>query len=410
MARINDHYLKLAGGYLFPEVGRRVEAFRVAHPDADLIRLGIGDVVLPLPRSVRDAMHRAIDEMGTEEGFRGYAPDQGYPFLQQAIARVEYGSRGVEIAPDEIFISDGSKCDSANIQEIFSPEARIAVPDPTYPVYVDSNVMAGRSGPADANGSYAGLVYLPCTEATGFLPEPPDEPVDVVYLCSPNNPTGSAASREQLERWVAWANRNQAILLYDAAYASYITQAGLPHSIFEIEGARRVAIEFRSLSKSAGFTGLRLAWVAVPRELEGRDASGAAVSIFDLWKRRHATKFNGVAYPVQAGAAAVYTPEGQAEVRELVDYYLANARALLEGLGSAGLRAFGGINAPYVWLETPAGTGSWEFFDRLLEESSLVGTPGAGFGPAGEGYFRLSAFSKRDRIDEAVGRIEKLRF
>jgi len=405
VARINDNYLKLKAGYLFPEIGRRVRAFQDAHPDARVIRLGIGDVVLPLPETVREAMHRAVDEMGTEAGFRGYGPEQGYAFLREVIASNDFASRGVEVSPDEIFVSDGSKCDSANIQEIFSVDATVAIPDPVYPVYLDTNVMAGRAGEAGSDGRYSGVRYLACSEDNGFLPAPPSEPVDLVYLCSPNNPTGRAADRASLAAWVAYARANDAILLFDAAYEAYIREPEIPHSIYEIDGARDVAIEFRSFSKSAGFTGTRCAYVVIPDRLCGRAADGSKVQIRSLWNRRHTTKFNGVSYPVQAGAAAVYTEKGKAEVRERVDYYMANAKIIRGGLEALGLRVWGGVNAPYVWVKTPDGLGSWDFFDRLLQRAHVVGTPGAGFGACGEGYFRLSAFGKRDQIEEAVERI-----
>lgn len=407
MARINDHYLKLAAGYLFPEISRRVAAFRDARPDADVIALGIGDVVLPLPASVREAMRDAVDELGTEDGFRGYPPYEGYDFLREAIARHDFQERGADVGPDEIFVSDGSKCDAANLQELFSVDARVAVSDPVYPVYVDTNVMAGRTGAAGDGGRYAGVVYLPCTEADGFLPSPPDEPVDFVYLCSPNNPTGAAADRDALAGWVAWARERGAILLFDAAYEAYITDPALPHSIFEIAGARDCAIELRSFSKNAGFTGVRCAYTAVPKSLVGRDAAGREVAFHQLWMRRHSTKSNGVSYPVQRGAAAIYTERGRAEVARNVGYYLENARLIRAGLSELGLGVFGGVNAPYVWVRTPEGVGSWEFFDRLLERAHVVGTPGAGFGACGEGYLRLSAFGTRDRIEEAVERIRK---
>jgi len=407
MARINDHYLKLAAGYLFPEISRRVAAFQAQHADASIIRLGIGDVVLPLPGSVREAMHRAVDELGTEDGFHGYGPEQGYAFLREAIATHDFGARGVKISPDEIFVSDGSKCDSANIQEIFALDARIAVPDPVYPVYVDTNVMAGRTGAPDAQGRYGGIVYLPCSAEGGFLPAPPAQPVDLVYLCFPNNPTGAVAGKATLANWVAYARETGAILLFDAAYEAYITGPDLPHSIYEIPGAREVAIEFRSFSKTAGFTGVRCAFIVVPEELAGRSADGQRVPIRSLWSRRHTTKFNGASYPVQAGAAAIYTARGRAEIRANIEYYLANARIIREGLGALGLDVFGGINAPYVWVKTPAGLGSWEFFDRLLSDAHVVVTPGAGFGACGEGYIRLSAFGKRAQVEEAVRRIRE---
>jgi len=407
VARINDHYLKLAAGYLFPEIGRRVAAFQNANPSARVIRLGIGDVVLPLGPVVRGAMQRAIDELGTEQGFRGYPPDQGYPFLREAIAAGDFAARGVAIRPDEIFVSDGSKCDSGNIQEIFAADARVAVPDPVYPVYVDTNVMAGRTGSTDAHGRYAGIVYLPCSAKSGFLPELPSEPVDVVYLCFPNNPTGAVASRSVLETWVAWAREHEAVLLFDAAYEAYITDPEIPHSIFEIPGARECAIEFRSFSKNAGFTGLRCGYVVVPRELMGRDAKGNPVDLHRLWARRHGTKFNGASYPVQDGAAAIYTEEGRAEARRAIEYYQENARLIRESLGAVGLSVFGAVNAPYAWLETPDDLDSWTFFDRLLNEAHVVGTPGAGFGSCGEGYLRLSAFGKREQVEEAIQRIQR---
>jgi LL-diaminopimelate aminotransferase len=404
MARVNEHYGKLKAGYLFPEIGRRVAAFQKENPEAKLIRLGIGDVVLPLPEAVREAMHAAVDEMGTDQGFRGYGPEQGYEFLREAIAENDFRARGVEVDRSEVFVSDGSKCDSGNIQELFAADARVAVPDPVYPVYVDTNVMAGRTGGADEKGRYAGLVYLPCGEDGGFRPSPPAEPVDFVYLCFPNNPTGTAADRDLLTAWVDWARKTRAILLYDAAYEAYITDPELPHSIYEIPGAREVAIEFRSFSKSAGFTGTRCAFVVIPKELEGV-ADGKSVSLHAMWNRRHSTKFNGVSYPVQRGAEAVYSEGGRRQVRERVGYYMANARIIREGLRSIGLTVFGGVNAPYVWAKTPDGLSSWEFFDRLLSGAHVVGTPGAGFGACGEGYFRLSAFGKRDNVEEAVERI-----
>jgi len=404
MARLNDHYLKLAAGYLFPEISRRVSAFTDANPEADVIKLGIGDVVLPLAPSVRQAMHDAIDEMATAEGFRGYGPSEGYDFLREAISEHDFASRGVRIDPSEIYASDGSKCDSANIQEIFATDATLAVTDPVYPVYVDTNVMAGRTGGADEGGRYAGIEYLPCTEENSFLPALPDRPVDLVYLCSPNNPTGVVAPRQELQKWVDWARANEAIILFDAAYERFITE-DLPHSIFEIEGARECAIEFRSFSKTAGFTGIRCAYIVIPEELEGKGPGGEAVSVAQLWSRRTNTKFNGVSYPVQRGAEAIYSEEGRKEVQANIDYYMANAGLILEGLSKAGLTTFGGINAPYVWLETPKGFDSWQFFDELLEKANVVGTPGSGFGAHGEGYFRLSAFGIREKVEEAIERI-----
>jgi LL-diaminopimelate aminotransferase len=407
MARINDHYLKLAGGYLFPEIGRRLRAFQEANPRAELIRLGIGDVVLPIPASIREAMHRAIDELGVESTFRGYGPEQGYDFLRNAIAEHDFKARGANVSPDEVFVSDGSKCDSGNIQEIFASSARVAVPDPVYPVYVDTNVMAGRTGPADESGAYQGITYLPCTEANGFRPAPPDRPVDLVYLCFPNNPTGAVATRAELEAWVRWAKANAAVLLYDAAYEGYIRDPALPHSIYEIPGAREVAIEFRSFSKLAGFTGLRCGYVVIPKELVGVDASGNPVELHRLWLRRQTTKFNGASYPIQAGAAACYTVLGRSETRASIDYYMENARIIRAAISAAGLRVYGAENAPYAWIKTPAGVGSWELFDRLLQKAHVVSTPGAGFGACGEGFIRLSAFGKRDRIEEALARVRR---
>ncbi len=406
MARLNDHYLKLAAGYLFPEISRRMGLFTKAHPKADVIKLGIGDVVLPLASAVREAMHLAIDEMATADGFRGYGPSEGYDFLREAIARNDFASRGVAIDASEIYTSDGSKCDSANIQEIFAADATLAVSDPVYPVYVDTNVMAGRTGDPDEKGRYAGIHYLPCTEESGFLPALPEEPVDLVYLCSPNNPTGMVAPKEELQKWVDWARGSDAILLFDAAYERFIAE-DVPHSIYEIEGARECAIEFRSFSKTAGFTGVRCAYIVIPEELMGKDSKGNSIPVSQLWSRRTNTKFNGISYPVQRGAAAIYSEEGEKEVQANVDYYMANASLILDGLGKAGFTTFGGVNAPYVWLKTPGGIDSWEFFDLLLEKTNVVGTPGSGFGACGEGYFRLSAFGMRERVEEAILRITR---
>ena len=405
MTRINEGYRKLQAGYLFPEIGRRVRVFQEANPKAQIIRLGIGDVVLPIPPSIREAMHRAIDEMGTEATFRGYGPEQGYDFLRDAIAEHDFKARGASVSPDEIFVSDGSKCDSGNIQEIFATAARVAVPDPVYPVYVDTNVMAGRTGPANESGAYEGVTYLPCTEANGFRPAPPDQPVDIVYLCFPNNPTGAVATRAQLEAWVAWARREDAVLVFDAAYEGYIRDPALPHSIYEIPGAREVAIEFRSYSKLAGFTGLRCAYTVVPKALCGTSAAGERVPLRELWARRQSTKFNGVPYPVQRAAAAVHSPAGRKQTQEQIAHYMGNAERLRAGLGGAGFRLFGGEHAPYIWMRTPDGLSSWECFDRLLREAHVVTTPGAGFGAAGEGYVRISAFNSRENVDEAIARI-----
>jgi len=406
MAKINDHYLELKRSYLFTDIAARIKAFQAEHPDARIIRLGIGDVTQPLPPAVIAALHAAVDEMADAKTFRGYGPEPGYEFLTELIAAHDYGSRSVRMAPDEIFVSDGGKSDSANIQEIFGPDCVVAVTDPIYPVYVDSNVMAGRTGPADDTGRYAGLVYLPCTAETAFQPALPDRHVDLIYLCYPNNPTGAVMTRDVLARWVDYARREEAVLLYDAAYEGYIREADIPHSIYEVEGAREVAIEFRSFSKLAGFTGTRCAFTVVPKELQGRAATAERVSLNALWLRRQSTKFNGVPYIVQRGAAAVYTDEGRRQVRALIDFYMDNARIIREGLEAVGLTVYGGRNAPYLWVKTPRGLSSWEFCARLLNDAHVVGTPGSGFGPSGEGYLRLTAFGSREQTAEAVERIK----
>ena len=405
MARINEHYRKLRSGYLFPEIGRRVKAFQEAHPKARVIRLGIGDVTLPLAPAIVDAFRAAVEEMATAEGFRGYGPEQGYDFLVDAIRKHDFEARGVSIAQDEVFVSDGSKCDSGNLQEIFGAGCSFAVVDPVYPVYVDTNVMAGRTGPADESGRFGGIRYLAATEANGFVPDPPAQRDDLVYLCTPNNPTGAAAGRDQLARWVAWARAHDAVIVFDAAYEAYITDPALPRSIYELEGAKECAIEMRSFSKRAGFTGVRCAYTVVPKALTGSTETGERVPLHALWSRRQSTKFNGVSYPVQRAAAAVYSPAGLAQTAAQIAFYMENARRLREGLGRAGFTLFGGIHAPYIWMRTPRGMGSWEFFDRLLQEAHVVGTPGAGFGPSGEGYLRLSAFNSRENVDDAVDRL-----
>ena len=407
MAHINDNYLKLRAGYLFTEIACRVKAFQAAHPAAKIIRLGIGDVTQPLAPAVVRALHAAVDEMAKAETFRGYGPEPGYEFLTELIAANDYGERGVRMSADEVFVSDGGKSDSANIQEIFAADGVVAVMDPVYPVYVDSNVMAGRAGAPDDAGRYGALVYLPCTADNGFQPALPSRHVDLIYLCYPNNPTGAVMTREALGRWIDYARRERAVILYDAAYEAYVREPGVPRSIYEVEGAREVAIEFRSFSKTAGFTGTRCAFTIVPKELQGRSAAGEAVGLNGLWLRRQSTKFNGVPYIVQQAAAAVYTEEGRRQVREQIDYYMDNARIIRAGVEAVGLTAYGGRNAPYIWLKTPPGLGSWEFFDKLLNEAHVVGTPGAGFGPSGEGYFRLTAFGRRDQTEEAVDRIKQ---
>jgi LL-diaminopimelate aminotransferase len=407
MVQVNGNYLKLKAGYLFPEIARRVKAFSETHPEAAIIRLGIGDVTEPLPEACRTAMKAAIDEMGTREGFHGYGPEQGYAWLREAIAAHDFQARGCQVSAEEIFVSDGSKCDSANILDILGEGNRIAVTDPVYPVYVDSNVMAGRTGEADGGGRYGGLTYLPINAENGFTATIPVEPVDLIYLCFPNNPTGAVATREQLQAWVDYARANGALILFDAAYEAFIQDPSLPHSIYEIEGARECAIEFRSFSKNAGFTGTRCAFTVVPRGLMGTAANGEAVELWALWNRRQSTKFNGVSYMVQRGAEAVYCPEGKAQVKELVAFYMENAAIIRRELVAAGLQVYGGEQAPYVWVKTPAGVDSWGFFDLLLGRSHVVGTPGSGFGAAGEGYFRLSAFNSRSNVEEAMGRIQE---
>ncbi|MBP6739750.1 MAG: LL-diaminopimelate aminotransferase [Leptospiraceae bacterium] len=408
MAIINENYLKLKAGYLFPEIGKRVKKYSEENPTKKIIRLGIGDVTLPLPPSIVKAMKDASDEMGTAGGFKGYGPEQGYGFLIDAIIQNDFAPRGITIGQDEVFVSDGSKCDTGNIQEIFSLDSKIAVTDPVYPVYVDTNVMAGRTGVSGADGRYANLIYLPCTKENNFEPELPKERPDLIYLCYPNNPTGTTITKEKLKAWVDYARQNKCIILYDAAYEAFITESHLPKSIFEIEGAKEVAMEFRSFSKTAGFTGTRCAYIVIPKELMGYTSSGEKVSINSLWSRRHTTKFNGVSYPIQKAAAACYSPEGKKEVKANVDYYMNNANTIKTSLKSFGYDVFGGTNAPYIWLKTPRNLSSWDFFDELLSKVQVVGTPGSGFGPSGEGYFRLSAFGSKENVLEAMERIKGL--
>ena len=404
MAKVNENYLKLAGSYLFSTVGRKIREYEAAHPQAEVIHLGIGDVTQPIAPAVIEALHGAVDEMGRAETFRGYGPDLGYSFLRNVIAEKDYRSRGCEVSPDEIFISDGAKCDCGNIQEIFGAENRIAVCDPVYPVYVDSNVMGGRTGEYDPEtGRYKGIIYMQCTKEKGFLPELPEEVPDLIYLCFPNNPTGEAITKEQLQKWVDYANEHDSVILYDAAYEAYISQEDIPHSIYECEGARDCAIEFRSFSKTAGFTGLRLGFTVIPRGLK----TGGS-ELWPLWARRHGTKYNGAPYIIQRAGEAVYSEQGQKQVREQIDYYRSNASEILSGLGKAGYEVTGGVNAPYIWLRTPGNMTSWEFFDLLLNEANVVGTPGSGFGPAGEHYFRLTAFGSRENTVRAVERIQNL--
>ena len=404
MVKINENYLKLPGSYLFSEVARRIAAYTAAHPGVTITKLSIGDVTRPLVPAVIQAMHKAVDEMGTAEGFHGYGPEQGYPFLREAIARHDYAARGMDVKPEEIFVSDGAKSDCGNIGDIFGTDNTVAVCDPVYPVYVDTNAMAGRAGDyVEELGRWNKLIYMPCVEANGFSPEPPKETADLIYLCFPNNPTGATATREQLKAWVDYANANGSVILYDSAYEAFITREDVPHSIFEIEGARTCAIEFRSFSKTAGFTGNRCAYTVVPMELE---RGGARLN--SLWNRRQTTKFNGVPYVVQRGAEAVYTPEGRAQILENIAYYQRNAQVIREGLTAAGLACFGGVDAPYIWLKTPGGMGSWDFFDLVLDQANVATTPGAGFGPSGEGYIRLTAFGGAEDTVQAVDRIREM--
>ena len=408
--KINENYLLLKSSYIFAEIAHRVEKYQNEHPDADVIRMGIGDVTRPLPKAVVNEFKNAVDEMGQAETFRGYGPEQGYDFLIEEIIKNDYAPRGIQLDNDEVFISDGAKCDTGNIQEIFGLDNVIAITDPVYPVYVETNIMAGRGGPMGEDGKYQGLVYLPCTEENDLVPALPEEDVDLIYLCFPNNPTGTALTKEQLAKWVNYAKENHAIILFDAAYEAYIREDNIPHSIYEIEGAREVAIEFRSFSKNAGFTGTRCAFTVVPKELIGYDEDGNPQALNPLWNRRQTTKFNGVSYPIQVAAKAVYSPEGQKEIKESIDYYMQNAEIIRESLTDIGLKIYGGVNSPYIWVKTPNGMDSWEFFDILLDKAHVVGTPGVGFGPSGEGYFRLTAFNTLENTKEAMSRISKLSF
>ncbi|MDX9873129.1 MAG: LL-diaminopimelate aminotransferase [Clostridia bacterium] len=406
MALINENYLKLPGSYLFSEIARRISKFKEDNPQADIIRLGIGDATRPLAPAVTEAMKKAVEEMGTDAGFRGYGPEQGYDFLREAIVKSDFKSRGVDIAADEVFVSDGAKNDTANIQELFDAGNIIAVADPVYPVYADTNVMAGRAGSINEQGRFDRIVYLPCTQENGMKPALPQSKVDMIYLCYPNNPTGMTLSHAELKQWVDYAGANQAIILFDAAYEAYISEENVPHSIFEIEGAREVAVEFRSFSKTAGFTGTRCAYTIVPKETKLYDAKRQAHSLNALWLRRQTTKFNGVSYPVQRAAEAALSEEGRKQNREIIQYYMENARIIREGLQDIGFQVFGGVNAPYVWMKTPDNMKSWDFFDKLMREAHVVGTPGAGFGVSGEGYFRLTGFGSRENTLKALERIK----
>ncbi len=410
MAQINENYLKLQAGYLFPEIGRRVREFQKEHPNADVIKMGIGDVTQPLTASVIRAFHEGVEEMAKSATFKGYGPEQGYDFLREAIAKNDYHDRGADIQADEIFVSDGSKCDTGNILEIFGMNNIIAVQDPVYPVYVDTSVMAGRTGEYLGNGYYDRMVYMPCNAENGFIPEIPQSKADIIFLCYPNNPTGTTAGKPELKKWVDYARKNKSIILFDSAYESYISDPEIPHSIYEIEGAREVAIEFRSFSKTAGFTGTRCAYTVIPKNLVATAPDGSEKSLYSLWFRRHTTKFNGVSYPVQKAAAAIFTPEGKIEVKSVISYYMNNARILRESLTKIGFRVFGGVNAPYVWVNSGRGIKSWDLFDKLLNEAYVVGTPGSGFGPSGEGYFRFSSFATHENVLKAMERLGNLKW
>jgi len=410
VVQINENYLLLKSSYIFAEIKLRVRKYQNENPMADVISMGIGDVTKPLPKTIIQEFKNAVDEMSNAETFKGYGPEQGYDFLIEEIIKNDYVPRGILLESSEIFISDGAKCDTGNIQEIFGLDNVVAVTDPVYPVYVESNIMAGRGGPIGEDGKYERLVYLPCTKENDFIPELPESSVDLIYLCYPNNPTGTALTKEQLSKWVDYARENKAVILFDAAYEAYIQEDNIPHSIYEIEGAKEVAIEFRSFSKNAGFTGTRCAYTVVPKEVMGYDKKGNSYSLNPLWNRRQTTKFNGVSYPVQVAAKAVYSKEGQKEIKEYIEYYMKNASLIRESLSKLGLNVYGGINAPYIWVKTPDNIDSWEFFDILLNRAQVVGTPGVGFGPSGEGYFRITAFNTLENTNEAMERISRLSF
>ena len=410
VVKINENYLKLKSSYLFVEVARRETEFRKANPDADIIKMGIGDVTKPLVPAVIEAFHAAVDELADAETFMGYGPEQGYEFLAKAIIENDYNKYGIDLDTSEVFISDGAKSDTANIQDIFGIDNKIAVTDPVYTVYVDTNVMAGRTGEMKDDGMYEGLTYIKCNAENGFVPELPSEPVDIIYLCYPNNPTGTTLTKDQLKVFIDYAKENKAIILFDAAYVAFITEDDVPHSIYEIEGAKEVAIEFKSFSKTAGFTGTRCAYTVVPKELKGYDSEGNEVEINPLWNRRQTTKFNGASYPVQKAAEATFSPEGQKQIEEIIEYYMENAKIIRESLTDIGLDVYGGVSSPYIWVKTPNDMDSWDFFDLLLNEANVIGTPGSGFGPSGEGYLRLTAFNTLENTKEAMDRISKLEF
>ena len=406
MALVNEHFLKLPNNYLFSDIAKKVNAFKVSHPKTDLIRLGIGDVTRPLPQTSIEAMHKAVDELANKETFHGYGPEQGYDFLIDAVIRNDYAPRGVYLEPGEVFISDGAKSDTGNIGDILRHDNSIGVTDPIYPVYIDSNVMCGRAGILE-DGRWSNVVYLPCLSENNFVPEIPDRRIDILYLCYPNNPTGTVISKAELKKWVNYALENDTLILYDAAYEAYIQDPDIPHSIYEIKGAKKVAIEFRSFSKTAGFTGVRCGYTVVPKELTAATLEGERIPLNRMWNRRQCTKFNGTSYITQRGAEAIYTPEGKKQVKAIIQYYMANARIMKEALESTGLKVFGGENAPYLWVKAPCEVSSWKFFEQMLYEANVVGTPGVGFGPSGEGYIRLTAFGERADCEEAMKRIRK---
>ena len=405
MALVNEHFLKLPNNYLFSDIAKKVNAFKVSHPKTDLIRLGIGDVTRPLPQASIEAMHKAVDELASKETFHGYGPEQGYDFLIDAVIRNDYAPRGVYLEPGEVFISDGAKSDTGNIGDILRHDNSIGVTDPIYPVYIDSNVMCGRAGILE-DGRWSNVVYLPCLSENNFVPEIPDRRIDILYLCYPNNPTGTVISKAELKKWVNYALENDTLILYDAAYEAYIQDPDIPHSIYEIKGAKKVAIEFRSFSKTAGFTGVRCGYTVVPKELTAATLEGERIPLNRMWNRRQCTKFNGTSYITQRAAEAVYSAEGKAQIKETIDYYMTNAQIMKEGLEAAGLKVYGGVNAPYLWVKTPNGLSSWRFFEQMLYEANVVGTPGVGFGPSGEGYIRLTAFGERNDCIEAMRRIK----
>ena len=407
MALVNEHFLKLPGSYLFSDIAKKVNSFKITHPKQSLIRLGIGDVTRPLPQVCIEAMHKAVEEMASASTFHGYGPEQGYDFLIDAIIKHDFQPRGIHLTPSEVFVNDGAKSDTGNIGDILRHDNSVGVTDPIYPVYIDSNVMCGRAGVLEADGKWSNVTYMPCTAENNFIPAIPDKRIDIVYLCYPNNPTGTTLTKEQLKKWVDYALANDTLILFDAAYEAFIQEDDVPHSIYEIKGAKKCAIEFRSFSKTAGFTGVRCGYTVVPKELTAATLTGDRIPLGKLWNRRQCTKFNGASYITQRAAEAIFTPEGQQQVRANINYYMENARTMRQGLEAAGLKVFGGVNAPYIWLKTPDGIGSWKFFEQMLYEANVVGTPGVGFGPSGEGYIRLTAFGSHEDCQEAMKRLRK---